>query len=347
MSTKKFSCQCFRSRKLLVILCSFIPVVLIALGCGAWMMSREKQIILSVNNNETEIRTYAKTLSDLLEEENISLEDVTDSDVDLDAILRDGQKVDVEVTSDFKILVDNDIREIRMAAASVADVLEKAGVVLGENDVVEPDLQKKLFGDTVIDVHRVTVKEEVRETELAYSVETQRDPAIASGDKLILQAGVCGLQRDTYRITYWDGEFYREELISSEVTDPVAEIVAVGSGVSVLAVDDPENENGSIASRYSAPQGIRSAKTLILKATAYHEPEGSLTKSGTLSRVGAVAVDPDVIPLGTKLYVESYGYCVAEDTGGLIKGNRIDLYFDSEAECIDWGVRDVIVHILE
>lgn len=347
MSTKKFFCQCFRSRKLLVILCSFIPVVLIALGCGAWMMSREKQIILSVNNNETEIRTYAKTLSDLLEEENISLEDVTDSDVDLDAILRDGQKVDVEVTSDFKILVDNDIREIRMAAASVADVLEKAGVVLGENDVVEPDLQKKLFGDTVIDVHRVTVKEEVRETELAYSVETQRDPAIASGDKLILQAGVCGLQRDTYRITYWDGEFYREELISSEVTDPVAEIVAVGSGVSVLAVDDPENENGSIASRYSAPQGIRSAKTLILKATAYHEPEGSLTKSGTLSRVGAVAVDPDVIPLGTKLYVEGYGYCVAEDTGGLIKGNRIDLYFDSEAECIDWGVRDVIVHILE
>ena len=88
-------------------------------------------------------------------------------------------------------------------------------------------------------------------------------------------------------------------------------------------------------------------KVLTCKATAYHEPEGSLTKSGTLSRVGAIAVDPSVIPLGTELYVEGYGYCVAEDTGGLIKGNRIDIYLDSEAECVNWGVRDVTVYILE
>ncbi|MBQ2764366.1 MAG: 3D domain-containing protein, partial [Firmicutes bacterium] len=53
------------------------------------------------------------------------------------------------------------------------------------------------------------------------------------------------------------------------------------------------------------------------------------------------------IPLGTRLYVEGYGYCIAEDTGGLIKGDRIDLFLGSEAECEAWGVQDVLVYILE
>ena len=74
--------------------------------------------------------------------------------------------------------------------------------------------------------------------------------------------------------------------------------------------------------------------------------------SGTLARVGAIAVDPTVIPLGTKMYVVSndgqyvYGYCVAEDIGGGIKGNKIDLYFDTYAECWDFGVRMCTVYIL-
>ena len=70
-------------------------VILIGLGCGAWIMSEEKEVVLSVNNNETVITTYANTLSDLLEEQNIELDDVTDSSADLRSALYDGQKVDV------------------------------------------------------------------------------------------------------------------------------------------------------------------------------------------------------------------------------------------------------------
>ena len=68
--------------------------------------------------------------------------------------------------------------------------------------------------------------------------------------------------------------------------------------------------------------------------------------------MGAIAVDPTVIPLGTKMCVVSndgqyvYGYCVAEDIGGGIKGNKIDLYFDTYAECWDFGVRMCTVYIL-
>ena len=347
MSTDRFRFRNFHSRKLLVVLCSFVIVVIIGLGCGAWIMSEEKQVTLSVNDNKTEILTYANTLEDLLNEQEIPLEDVTNSNVALDTDLSNGQLISIEVISDFKVLVDDSIVDVSMAASTVADVLQKANVVLGENDVVEPAIDQEVFGDTVIVVHRVTIKDEIRETELAYSVETKKDSTIVSGDEIILRPGVPGVQKDTYRVVYRDGEFYSEEKISSEITDPVSEIVAVGTGTSVLPTYGKDSENESTASYSSAPEGITSSKVMTLTATAYYEPKGSLTKSGTLSRMGAVAVDPNVIPLGTRLYVEGYGYCVAEDTGGLIKGNRIDLFLGSEAECKAWGVQDVLVYILD
>ena len=66
---------------------------------------------------------------------------------------------------------------------------------------------------------------------------------------------------------------------------------------------------------------------------------------GTRARVGAIAVDPDVIPLGTKVYVEGYGYARAEDTGGNIKGKTVDLYMNSTGACMQWGVRYKTIYV--
>ena len=78
-----------------------------------------------------------------------------------------------------------------------------------------------------------------------------------------------------------------------------------------------------------------------------------MTYSGTPARVGAIAVDPNIIPLGSKLYIVSedgqyvYGYCVAEDTGSAIKGYAVDLYYNYYDECIQFGRRDVTVYVIE
>ena len=83
-----------------------------------------------------------------------------------------------------------------------------------------------------------------------------------------------------------------------------------------------------------------------MKATAYTET-GNRTASGMKAAVGVVAVDPKVIPLGSKLYIEGYGYAVAGDTGGAIKNNRIDLFFNTERECVNYGVKNnVKVYVL-
>ena len=93
-----------------------------------------------------------------------------------------------------------------------------------------------------------------------------------------------------------------------------------------------------------------SGKTITMESTAYSAQEGgTLTATGQdlLSNPRAIAVDPSVIPLGTRLYVEGYGEAVAVDTGGAIKGNIIDVHFPTIAECENWGRRQVQVTILD
>lgn len=109
-----------------------------------------------------------------------------------------------------------------------------------------------------------------------------------------------------------------------------------------------EKKGQGAGSGQEAPS--RYIRVILMMSTAYstEDPGSSLyTARGHRLRRGYVAVDPKVIPLGTNLYVEGYGYAVADDTGGLIKGNRIDLAVDSYAEAIAYGVKDVQVYVLE
>lgn len=100
----------------------------------------------------------------------------------------------------------------------------------------------------------------------------------------------------------------------------------------------------------SAPKNV-SGRTITMRSTAYTSDPSenggySTTAMGTAIRYGVAAVDPNVIPLGTRLYIEGYGYARAEDTGGAIKGNKIDLVFGSKAQSNRWGRRTVRVTIL-
>jgi 3D (Asp-Asp-Asp) domain-containing protein len=90
---------------------------------------------------------------------------------------------------------------------------------------------------------------------------------------------------------------------------------------------------------------LNAVKSFTVEATAYTYT-GNPTATGVYPREGLIAVDPRVIPLGTQVYVEGYGYAVAADTGGAIKGNIIDVFFPSLKRCLDWGRRPVTIYIL-
>ncbi len=118
------------------------------------------------------------------------------------------------------------------------------------------------------------------------------------------------------------------------------------SGLGVTGVVDA----GTLSALERAQdQPGRFGRSMNMKATAYSRFDpgcGSYTARGNLLHKGLVAVDPNVIPLGTRLYIPGYGFAIADDTGGAIKGHVIDLAFDSHQEAINFGVRHITVYIL-
>lgn len=142
--------------------------------------------------------------------------------------------------------------------------------------------------------------------------------------------------------------------LTARITDGLHLTVALaGEKKSPVVVSSNAVKRGSLSSRGVLGNLARyeGKKVLTMSATGYGPGEngswGSRTATGARVRFGVVAVDPRVIKLGTRLYVEGYGECVASDTGGAIKGLRIDLAFDSDRAANGYGRRKVRVVILD
>jgi len=131
----------------------------------------------------------------------------------------------------------------------------------------------------------------------------------------------------------------------AEPIDPYEPVPGAYDGLTTKEIEQLETERE--ASRLIDAEASRgSDRIMVMECTAYTWT-GQRTKSGTWPAVGTAAVDPEVIPLGTRLWIEGYGEAVALDTGGDIQGQIIDLYMDSYQECIEWGRRQVEVRVIE
>ena len=218
---------------------------------------------------------------------------------------------------------------------TVGSILKALKITLGENDRTSYALADETFNGMAIDVIRVTTKtlqyEEVIPAETVY----YEDPSLAPGEVLVLQTGRDGKVSRTAAVTYENGKEVSREILSENV------IIGPTKGIALCG---PGSGNGAVGT----------SKTISCLGTAYScDGRPGITATGTIVHLGTVAVDPRVIPLGSKLFITSddgkyvYGYCTAEDTGGLIKGNRVDLYYNTTEECFQFGARRVTVRILK
>ena len=200
----------------------------------------------------------------------------------------------------------------------------------------------------------ITVEEEVVIEHGIVEIETKE---MYVGESYVSVEGQDGVVSNTYSVRYENGEEVSKVLIDEElIVKPIDTVMYVG------VKDLPETRTTFWGTKVQKPETYK--KTIDVKCTAYDlsfESCGKrpgdrgygITASGMKAGVGVVAVDPKVIPLGTKLYIEaidgswSYGYAIAGDTGGAIKGNRVDLFFDTYSECMQFGRRSARVYILE
>ncbi len=194
----------------------------------------------------------------------------------------------------------------------------------------------------------------VTEHEIVYQYNDQKP----DWQETVLQEGADGEYREVYEVIYQDGEETGRHLIDVVDTEAVPTIIERGTmanfannGDAVAAISTQADGSGTITLDNGQVLTFSEARTM--KGTAYTAggSVGTRTASGTPVHVGVVAVDKKVLPLGTKVYVVSndgqyvYGFAVAEDTG--VRGNVIDLYMDTRSECIQFGVRNCTVYILD
>jgi 3D (Asp-Asp-Asp) domain-containing protein len=155
---------------------------------------------------------------------------------------------------------------------------------------------------------------------------------VGAGRVVRSQEGSPGTDQKTYRVIFKDGKPVGKELLNEKVTEPKPTILLIGKA-------------GHTFSRGSFVRH----RVLDMRATSYYSMVCGTgrTATGERAKFGVVAVDPHVIKLGTMLYVEGYGLALAADTGGAIKGNRIDLCFENRSQVGSFRNKTVRVHILD
>ena len=228
------------------------------------------------------------------------------------------------ITSDLTVRIDHSTAPYKSRQKSVGAALKDAGFKVDPLDIVEPSLETPLADDMEIHVQRVRIKTEKEEEATDFKTVEEEDTTMKKGESKTTRDGKQGKDEVTYEVTYTAGrETDRKEVDRKTLVEPVDKIVHVG----VIETID----------------GFAYTRKETFQATAY--TGGGRTASGTRARVGEIAVDPSVIPLGTTVYVEGFGLRTAEDTGGAVKGHIIDIYMASRSECMRWGRRNVTVYL--
>lgn len=304
-----------------------------------WIPAKQVQIIK--DNEEKIVWTTAKTVEELLDEQKIQLKENDEVEPALDQKLKKEEVVHIEIAFPVKLIVANEKKELWSTSTTVADFLSNEGITLNELDRVEPELDETLQENAVVNVVRVEKVTDVVEEPLDFAVVTKKDARLTKGKEKVVEQGQKGLVKKKYEVVLENGKEVSRKLLSEKkVKDKQDKVVAVGT----------KNISRQV-SRGAKPAA--KGKELYVTSTAYTPKcNGCSGYTATGLNIAAnpniklIAVDPTVIPLGTKVYVDGYGYAIAGDTGSSIKGYKIDVLFPTKSEAYRWGRKKVKIKII-
>jgi uncharacterized protein YabE (DUF348 family) len=307
----------------------------------AFVLTR-KEVQLTADGQTHRVVTHRRLVRTLLAAQHVGLGPADEVVPGLDSRL--ARKMQIVVHRAVSITVKADGRRLSLLTPkqTVGDALAAAGVAVGEHDRLEPSARTPVTAGLVVIVHRVEVKDVTVQVAIPFTVLRRVDADLEKGHTRIIKAGVKGLKERVVRITSEDGKVITKSQLSEKVLrEPQSQLVAVGTKKVVRTLRTSRGD-------------YRYTERRVMAATAYDPGPGSngpkatgRTYLGLKARYGIVAVDPRVIPLRSRLYIPGYGEALAGDTGGAIKGNRIDLCYETYEEAIAFGRRKVEVYVLE
>jgi 3D (Asp-Asp-Asp) domain-containing protein len=193
---------------------------------------------------------------------------------------------------------------------------------------------------------RISTKIQIVDIEIPFDTQYVESDKLLPGKSKMQEKGEKGILRQVVKTFEAGGQITDQQVQSSfEFKSPKKEVILQNSK------PVPKKKVIIQNSKPAAAEGPELAKmnirlTLNVESTAYTYT-GNKTATGVEPREGLIAVDPKVIAMGSKVYVEGYGYAIAADTGGAIRGNRIDVFYPTLRQCIDWGRKSVHIYVLQ
>lgn len=239
---------------------------------------------------------------------------------------------------------------------TISALFKRLDIVLSPLEMVAFDLSEP--GKVTITVDEEIICYQVTREEAPFNTVRVANPDMLQGTERVVQSGSVGIRSSVHEVIWSGGQMISRQFVEEIDSTAVDEIIEYGTCTDEVSRDDKllevkKNEDGSGTLVFASGATLNFSGTKSMKATAYtagHGGVGYRTASGTPVKVGVAAVDKNVIPLGTKMYIVTndgivYGLATAEDTG--VRGNVIDLYHDTYRQCIEFGRRSCTVYILE
>lgn len=310
------------------------------------------------------VKSAGGTVKEAIASAGITLSGAETVTPDLDSTVKEGEVIEIVADSYVTLTDGGETQDIATKAKTVAEFLKELELTLSKDDVLSVDEKTEIYDGIEISIERVEYKEEVRVESVDYGFITEETDEMYEGVTSIERYGVEGEKQVTYKCKYVNGVFKSEEVIKEEITvEPVDQLELVGTYVEPEYEEPdydydfdytPPTQGG--AGTFTDHNGNTVSYTNVLtgSATAYYANEGAYTATGVPVYKGGVAVNPNIIPYGTKLYIVSsdgsvvYGYATAVDTGGALMSGEalVDVFYPTYDECVNWGRRNVTVYIL-
>lgn len=264
----------------------------------------------------------------------------------------EGKLGEINITRAFpvRLTADGVTRTVMMTQGKVSDALDMAELELGDDDTISMPMTKNIEEGDHIVIERVQYEYYEVEENIPYEVEKRHTSVLKAGGKRVLESGSEGKKVLYYKQKLVDGEPQEPELYDTRVIkQPVRELLLIGDGSAISPLDfgvelDANNQPLKYKQLFTGQS-----------ATGYSARPGALTASGRKAIVGHVAVNPNKIPYGSKLFIVSptgkfvYGFAIAADTGIALMDGRcdVDLFYATYEESKLNSRRNVNIYVLE
>lgn len=318
----------------MAILITSLIVLLIISGISLYKyIPREVQLIYddSLTVSWTSPKTQCRSVEDFLKEQNIEITPADKINCKPEDKVKNKMKIEIHKAFDIPIVADGKTVTLHSVSCKAIKAIRKMNIKLKDEDIIIPGKNHVMKNGEKIVIKRVKIKYKKEKIILYYDTTTARTEKFRIGKRGTLVEGKNGKATKHYKLIYVDGKLNKTKLYKTVVhKKPVTKVIGYGTRISLDG----------------APKGLHYRKVMTCRAVAYHFDDHPLGAGGRPCTYGTMAVDPRVIPLGTRCYVEGYGYAIANDIGSGVKGKTVDLFMEGNFQPLIWGARYVKVYIL-